>query len=57
MGYDVHKLENGNKLILGVLIPYHKGTVAHSDGDVVIRTICDAILGAASLRDIGHFSR
>ena len=56
IGYDVHKLENGNKLILGgVLIPYHKGTVAHSDGDVVIHAICDAILGAASLGDIGHF--
>ena len=56
IGYDVHKLESGNKLILGgVLIPYHKGTVAHSDGDVVIHAICDAILGAASLGDIGHF--
>lgn len=56
IGYDVHKLEEENVLILGgVLIPYHKGTVAHSDGDVVIHAICDAILGAASLGDIGHF--
>ncbi len=56
IGYDVHKLELENTLILGgVSIPYHKGTVAHSDGDVVIHAICDAILGAASLGDIGHF--
>ena len=56
IGYDVHKLELGNTLILGgVTIPYHKGTIAHSDGDVVIHAICDAILGAASLGDIGHF--
>jgi len=56
IGYDVHKLEEENELILGgVSIPYHKGTVAHSDGDVVIHAICDAILGAASLGDIGHF--
>ena len=56
IGYDVHKIEEENELILGgVLIPYHKGTVAHSDGDVVIHAICDAILGAASLGDIGHF--
>ena len=56
IGYDVHKLEEENELILGgVSIPYHKGTLAHSDGDVVIHAICDAILGAASLGDIGHF--
>ncbi len=56
IGYDVHKIEEDNELILGgVLIPFHKGTVAHSDGDVVIHAICDAILGAASLGDIGHF--
>ena len=56
IGYDVHKLEFGNTLILGgVTIPGKKGTVAHSDGDVVIHAICDAILGAASLGDIGHF--
>ena len=56
IGYDIHKIEEENELILGgVLIPFHKGTVAHSDGDVVIHAICDAILGAASLGDIGHF--
>tara|TARA_B100000674_G_C37124498_1_gene594941 strand:- start:12 stop:485 length:474 start_codon:yes stop_codon:yes gene_type:complete len=56
IGYDVHRLELENTLILGgVIIPYHKGTLAHSDGDVVIHAICDAILGAASLGDIGHF--
>lgn len=56
-GYDVHRLAEGEKLWLGgVLIPHHKGTVAHSDGDVVIHAICDALLGAAKLRDIGtHF--
>ncbi len=55
-GYDVHQLKNNNKLILGgVLIPHCKGTVAHSDGDVVIHSICDALLGAAGLGDIGHF--
>ena len=56
IGYDVHKIEEENLLILGgITIPFHKGTVAHSDGDVVIHAICDAILGAASLGDIGHF--
>lgn len=57
-GYDVHRLAEGETLWLGgILIPHHKGTVAHSDGDVVIHAICDAILGAAKLRDIGtHFS-
>jgi 2-C-methyl-D-erythritol 2,4-cyclodiphosphate synthase len=56
-GYDVHRLAEGETLWLGgVLIPHHKGTVAHSDGDVVIHAICDALLGAAKLRDIGtHF--
>lgn len=56
-GFDVHRLENGETLILGgVLIPHEKGTVAHSDGDVVLHTLCDALLGAAGLRDIGfHF--
>ena len=56
IGYDVHKIEEENELILGgVLIPFAKGLLAHSDGDVVIHAICDAILGAASLGDIGHF--
>jgi 2-C-methyl-D-erythritol 2,4-cyclodiphosphate synthase len=53
-GYDVHRLAEGETLWLGgILIPHHKGTVAHSDGDVVIHAICDAILGAAKLGDIG----
>jgi len=56
-GYDVHRLAEGETLWLGgILIPHGKGTVAHSDGDVVIHAICDALLGAAKLRDIGtHF--
>ncbi len=56
-GYDVHQLEEGLKLVLGgVLIPHEKGPVAHSDGDVLIHAICDALLGAAALGDIGkHF--
>jgi len=57
LGYDVHALAKGESLILGgVEIPHAKGTVAHSDGDVLIHAICDALLGAAALRDIGfHF--
>jgi 2-C-methyl-D-erythritol 2,4-cyclodiphosphate synthase len=56
-GYDVHRLAEGETLWLGgILIPHSKGTEAHSDGDVVIHAICDALLGAAKLRDIGtHF--
>ncbi|MDR2835302.1 MAG: 2-C-methyl-D-erythritol 2,4-cyclodiphosphate synthase [Bacteroidales bacterium] len=56
-GYDVHKLKEDLKLILGgIEIPHTKGCVAHSDGDVLIHAICDALLGAANLRDIGfHF--
>jgi 2-C-methyl-D-erythritol 2,4-cyclodiphosphate synthase len=56
-GYDVHQLAEGRTLILGgVKIPHEKGPVAHSDGDVLIHAICDALLGAAGLRDIGvHF--
>ena len=56
-GYDVHRLAEGETLWLGgILIPHNKGTIAHSDGDVVIHAICDALLGAAKLRDIGtHF--
>jgi 2-C-methyl-D-erythritol 2,4-cyclodiphosphate synthase len=56
-GYDVHQLAGARKLILGgVEIPHEKGPVAHSDGDVLIHAICDALLGAAGLRDIGfHF--
>jgi 2-C-methyl-D-erythritol 2,4-cyclodiphosphate synthase len=53
-GYDVHRLAEGETLWLGgILIEHHKGTVAHSDGDVVIHAICDALLGAVKLRDIG----
>ena len=56
-GYDVHRLAEGETLWLGgILIPHKKGTVAHSDGDVLIHAICDALLGALSLGDIGkHF--
>jgi len=53
-GYDVHRLAEGETLWLGgILIPHDKGTIAHSDGDVLIHAICDALLGAARLRDIG----
>lgn len=57
VGYDVHRLAEGETLWLGgILVPHSKGTVAHSDGDVLIHAICDALLGALKLRDIGtHF--
>lgn len=57
MGYDVHKLVENRKLILGgVEIPYEKGLLGHSDADVVVHAIMDALLGAAALGDIGkHF--
>lgn len=56
-GYDAHKFKDSGKLILGgVEIPYEKGMEAHSDGDVVIHALCDALLGAMALGDIGkHF--
>jgi 2-C-methyl-D-erythritol 2,4-cyclodiphosphate synthase len=55
-GIDFHRLENGLKLWLGgVLIPSEKGCVAHSDGDVLIHAICDGLLGASGLRDIGYY--
>lgn len=56
-GYDVHRLAKGETLWLGgILILHDKGTVAHSDGDVLIHAICDALLGSVKLRDIGtHF--
>lgn len=56
-GYDVHKLQHGRKLILGgVEIPSEKGLLGHSDADVLLHAICDALLGAAALGDIGkHF--
>ena len=57
MGYDVHKLVEGRDLILGgVKVPYEKGLLGHSDADVLLHAITDAILGAAALGDIGkHF--
>lgn len=57
LGYDVHKLIEGRKLILGgVEIPYEKGLLGHSDADVLLHAIMDALLGAAALGDIGrHF--
>ncbi|HUW76795.1 MAG TPA: 2-C-methyl-D-erythritol 2,4-cyclodiphosphate synthase [Gallionella sp.] len=57
-GYDVHQLVAGRKLIIGgVQIPYEKGLLGHSDADVLLHAICDALLGAAALGDIGrHFS-
>lgn len=54
MGYDVHKLVTGRKLILGgIEIPHTMGLLGHSDADVLIHAICDALLGAANMRDIG----
>lgn len=56
-GFDVHAVGAGDHLTLGgVRIPYHQGLLAHSDGDVLLHAICDALLGAAGLGDIGrHF--
>lgn len=58
MGYDVHQLEEGREFWLGgVRLPATHGAVGHSDADVLIHAICDALLGAANMRDIGyHFS-
>ena len=58
MGYDVHQLEEGKDFWLGgIKLPSTKGAVGHSDADVFIHAICDALLGAANLRDIGfHFA-
>ena len=57
MGYDVHRLVKGRRLILGgVEIPFENGLLGHSDGDVLLHAICDALLGAAGKGDIGgHF--
>ena len=57
-GYDVHQLKEGVEFWLGgIKLDYHKGASGHSDADVLIHAICDALLGAANLRDIGyHFS-
>lgn len=55
LGYDVHQLVEGRELWLGgIKIPYEKGLLGHSDADVLIHAICDALLGAANLRDIGY---
>jgi 2-C-methyl-D-erythritol 2,4-cyclodiphosphate synthase len=56
-GYDIHRLIQGRKLVLGgVVIPFDKGLLGHSDADVVLHALCDALLGAAGLGDIGqHF--
>ena len=56
-GYDVHKLTDGRDLILGgVKVPYEKGLLGHSDADVLVHAVMDALLGAAALGDIGeHF--
>lgn len=57
MGYDVHRLTEGRKLVMGgVEIPYEKGLLGHSDADVLLHAVMDALLGAAALGDIGkHF--
>ena len=57
IGYDLHRLAEGRKLIVGgIEIPFAKGPVGHSDGDVLAHALCDALLGAAGLGDIGtHF--
>lgn len=55
-GFDVHQLREGRKFILGgVEIPSEKGILGHSDADVLIHAICDALLGAAGLKDIGYY--
>ena len=55
MGYDVHKLVEGRQLVLGgIEIPHTVGLLGHSDADVLIHAICDALLGAANMRDIGY---
>jgi 2-C-methyl-D-erythritol 2,4-cyclodiphosphate synthase len=56
-GYDLHRLAEGRKLILGgIEVPFRKGPVGHSDGDALAHALCDALLGAAGLGDIGtHF--
>lgn len=56
-GFDVHAFGAGDKIVIGgVIIPHHQGLIAHSDGDVLLHALCDALLGAAALGDIGkHF--
>ncbi|MGK6349979.1 2-C-methyl-D-erythritol 2,4-cyclodiphosphate synthase [Parapedobacter sp. DT-150] len=54
-GFDVHQLKEGHPFLLGgVQIPHHSGAFGHSDADVLVHAICDALLGAANLGDIGH---
>ena len=54
-GFDVHRLVEGRELWMGgILIPYEKGLLGHSDADVLIHAVCDALLGAANMRDIGY---
>jgi 2-C-methyl-D-erythritol 2,4-cyclodiphosphate synthase len=57
IGYDVHRLVTGRKLVLGgIVIPFEKGLLGHSDADVLVHAVCDALLGAAAMGDIGmHF--
>ena len=55
MGFDVHRLVEGRKLVLGgIVIPHSLGLLGHSDADVLIHAVCDALLGAANMRDIGY---
>ena len=55
-GFDVHQLKEGLTFTLGgIVIPHSKGALGHSDADVLIHAICDALLGAAGLKDIGHY--
>lgn len=54
-GFDVHQLKEGHPFILGgVNLEHHKGAFGHSDADVLVHAICDALLGAANMQDIGH---
>ncbi len=54
-GYDVHRLVEGRDLWLGgIIIPFEKGLLGHSDADVLLHALCDALLGAANMRDIGY---
>lgn len=56
IGYDIHRLTKGRKLVLGgVVIPYPRGLAGHSDADCLLHAVCDALLGAAGLGDIGEY--
>ena len=55
IGYDLHRLKKGRRFLLGgIEIPFHKGELGHSDGDALAHAVCDALLGAAALGDIGE---